>query len=190
MRYDETLTVRESAEESLDVITCELNKYEILDYGYEILNHIFSKLENYNNFKSYLPIKHHPLSKINAMIKSKIINSRFTVLWDNMLYNLLKVMLVIDDDLGIFQMNIFEVDDYYENDLDKTFNIQYKELSQIEIPKDIHLERLVTVFAITYMENGSISHLTGLLNDENYEIRHMAIAGLCQALNALSHYQP
>jgi hypothetical protein len=40
------------------------------------------------------------------------------------------------------------------------------------------------------MENGSISHLTGILNDENYEIRHMAIAGLCQALNALSHYQP
>jgi hypothetical protein len=70
------------------------------------------------------------------MIKSKIINSKFTVSWDNILYNLLKIMLVIDDDLDIFQMNIFEVDDYYENDLDKTFNIQYKELSQIEIPKE------------------------------------------------------
>jgi hypothetical protein len=68
------------------------------------------------------------------MIKSKIINSRFTVSWDNMLYNLLKIMLVIDNDLDIFQMNMVEVDDYYENDLDKTFNIQYKELSQIEVP--------------------------------------------------------
>ena len=107
-----------------------------------------------------------------------------------MLYNLLKIMLVIDNDLDIFQMNKVEVDDYYENDLDKIFNIQYKELSQIEVPKDNHLERLATVFAVTYRENGSISHLTGLLNEENYETRHMAIAGLCHALNGLSHFQP
>ena len=60
MKCDEKLTVRESAEESLDVITCELNKYEILDYGYEILNNIVSKLENYTNFKSYFPIKPQP----------------------------------------------------------------------------------------------------------------------------------
>ncbi len=190
MKYDEKLSVRESAEESLDVITCELNKYEILDYGYEILDNIVSKLENYTNIKAYLPIKHRPLFQINSMIKSKIINSRFTVSWDNMLYNLLKLMLVIDNDLDVFQMNKVEVDDYYENDLDKTFNIPYKELSQIEVPKDNHLDKLATVFAVTYRENGSISHLTGLLNEENHEIRHMAITGLFHALNGLSHFQP
>lgn len=190
MRYDEKYTVRESAEKSLDVITSELNNYEILDYSYDILNHIVTKLENYTNFKSYIPTKPHPLSKLNSKIKSKIINSRFTVSWDNMLYNLLKVMLVIDNDLDIFQMNKVEVDDYYENDLDKVFNIPYEELSEIETPKDTHLDRLATVFAITYRENGSITHLTGLLNDENDEIMHTAIEGLSHALNGLSNYQP
>ena len=190
MRSNEKLSVRESAEESFDVISGELNNYEILDYGYGILNHIVSRLENYTNSKSYLPIKHRPLSKINSMIKSKLINSRFTVSWDNMLYNLLKIMLVIDNDLDIFQMKTDEVDDYYENNLDKIFNMPFEELSQIEVPEDNHLDRLATVYAITYRENGSISHLTGLLNEENYEIRHTAIAGLCHALNGLSHFKP
>jgi hypothetical protein len=190
MRCHEKLSVRESAEESLDVITCELNKYEILDYGYGIVNHIVSKFENHTNFRSYFSIKHRLLSKINSMIKSRIINSRFTVSWDNMLYILLKIMLVIDNDLDVFQMNTVEVDYYYENDLDKTFNIPYKELSQIEVSKYNYLERLAIVCAVTYRENGSISHLTGLLNVENYEVRHMAIAGLCHALNGLSHFQP
>ena len=34
------------------------------------------------------------------------------------MYNLLKVMLVIDNDLDIFHMSKVDVDDYYENDLD------------------------------------------------------------------------
>jgi len=190
MKCDEKHSVRKSAEESLDIITYELNKYEILDYCYDILNHIFSKLENYTNFKNYLPSNHHPISKINSMIKSKGVNSRFTVSWDNMLYNLLKIMLVIDNDLDIFQMNMVDLDDYYQNNLDKTFSIPYKELSQIEVPEDSHLDKLSMVYAITYRENGSITHLTGLLNDENYKIIHMAIIGLCYALNGLSHFQP
>lgn len=190
MRCDERLSVRKSALESLDIITCEINKYEILDYGYEILNHIVFKLDNYNYFKGYFRSKYHPLSKINSMIKSIIINSRFTISWDNMMYNLMKIMLVIDNDLDIFQMNMVDVDDYYQNNLDKSFNIPYNELSQIEVPKESHLDRLTTVYAMTYKENGSISHLAGLLNDENYKIRHMAIAGLCYALKGLSHFQP
>ena len=190
MRYDERLSVRKSAEESLDVITCELNKYEILDYAYEILNHMVSKLDNYNYFKGYFPSKYNPLSKINSMIKSKIINSRFSVSWDNMMYNLMKIMLVIDNDLDIFQMNKVDMDDYYQNNLDKSFSMPYNELSQLEVPTESHFDILSTVYAVTYRENGSISHLAGLLNDENYKVRHMAVAGLCHALKGLSHFQP
>ena len=189
LRCDEKLSVRKSAEESLDIITFELNKYEILDYGYHILNHIVSKLDNYNHINSYFPINLQHLTNINFMIKSKIINSRFSVSWDNMMYKLLKIMLVIDTDLNIFQMNPADVDDYYQKNLDETFNIPYHELSQIEDPTDSHLDRLATVYAITYRENGSISHLTGLLNDENCEIRHTALIGLCYALKGLSHFQ-
>jgi hypothetical protein len=190
MKCDDKSTVRKSAEESLDTITCELNKYEILDYSYDILNHIVSRLDNYYNFKGYSPIKHHPLARLNEMIKSRIINSRFTVSWDDMMYNLLKIMLVIDNDLNIFQMNTIDVDDYYQNNMDKSFNIPYNELEQIEIPEDSHLDRLTTIYALTYRENGSISHLVGLLNDENYKIMHMAIVGLNYALKGLSQYQP
>ena len=188
LRYDEKLSVRESAEESFDTISCELNKYEIIDYSYQILNQIVSKLDINNNFKSYLPKNHHSFSKINSIIKSKIMNSRFTVSWDNMMHNLLKIMLVIDNDLNIFQINKVDMDDYYQNDLDKVFNLSYKELSEIEVPKDSHLDRLATVYALTYREKGSISHLTGLLNDDNYEIMHTAVVGLCYALNGLSNF--
>ena len=132
MKYDDEYSVRKSAEESLDLITCELNKYEVLDYGYDILNHIVSKLDNYNYFKGHFQKSHHPISKINSRIKSKIINSRFTGSWDNMLHNILKVMLVIDNDLNIFQMNTDEMDDYYENDLDKALSVPYEELSQLD----------------------------------------------------------
>lgn len=187
MRYDEKLSVRESAEVSFDTISCELNKYEILDYGYQILNQIFSKLYINNNFRSYLP-NHHSFSKINSIIKSRIINSRFNVSCDNMMHNLLKIMLVIDNDLNIFQMDKVDMDDYYQNDLDKVFNISYKELSEIEVPKDSHLDRLATVYALTYREKGSISHLAGLLNDDNYEIMHTAVVGLCYALKGLSNF--
>jgi hypothetical protein len=190
MNCDEKYSVRKSAEESLDMITYELNKYEILDYSYDILNHIVSKLDNYSYFKGHLQINHHLISKINSLIKSKIINSRFTGSWDNMLHNILKIMLVIDSDLNIFQMNTDEADDYYENDLDKALTVPYEELSQIDTPEGSHFDRLATVYAITYRENGSISHLSGLLNDEDYKIRHMAIAGLCYALKGLSHFQP
>ena len=190
MKCDEKYSVRKSAEESLDMITCELNRYEILDLSYDILNLIASKLVNYNYFKGHLQINHNPLSKINSIIKSKIINSRFTGSWDNMLHNILKIMLVIDSDLNIFQMNTDEVDDYYENDLDKALTVPYEELSQIDNTEVSEFDRLATVYAITYRENGSISHLSGLLNDEDYKTRHMAVAGLCHALNGLSHFQP
>ena len=49
---------------------------------------------------------------------------------------------------------------------------------------------MATVYAITYRENGSISHLSGLLNDEDYKTRHMAVVGLCHALKGLSHFEP
>ncbi len=188
MRYDENFSVRESAEESFDIISCELNKYDILDYGYQILNQFASKLDINNNFKFYLPKNYHSLTKINSIIKSKIINSRFSVSWDNMMHNLLKIMLVIDNDLNIFQMNTVDMDDYYQNDYDKVFNISYKELSEIEVPKDSHLDRLATVYTLTYREKGSISHLTGLLNDDNDEIMHTAVVGLCYALKGLSNF--
>ena len=47
-----------------------------------------------------------------------IINSRFIESWNDMMYNLLKVMLVIDHDLDIFQMNNADVNEYYQNNLD------------------------------------------------------------------------
>jgi hypothetical protein len=190
MKCDEKYSVRKSAEDSLDMITCDLNKYEILDYCYDILNHIFSKLDNYNYFKGHFQIKYHSLSKINSIIKSKIINSRFTGSWDNMLHNILKIMLVIDSDLNIFQMNTDEVDNYYENDLDKALTVPYEELSQMDNPDGSQFDRLATIYAITYRENGSISHLSGLLNDEDYKTRYMAVAGLCHALKGLAHFQP
>ena len=190
MKSDEKYSVRKSAEESLDMITCELNKYDVLDYSYDILNHIVSKLDNYNYFKGHFRINHHSLSqKINARIKSKIINSRFTGSWDNMLHNILRIMLVIDSDLNIFQMNTDEADNYYENDLDKALSVPFEELSQIDSPEVSQFDRLATVYAITYREKGSISHLSGLLNDEDYKTRHMAIAGLCHAVKGLSHFQ-
>ena len=190
MQCDDEYSVRKSAEESLDIITCELNKYEVLDYGYDILNHIFSKLDNHNYFKGHFRINHNPISKINSMINSKIVKTRFTGSWDNMLHNILKIMLVIDSDLNIFQMNTDEVDDYYENDLDKTLTVPYEELSQLDTPEVSQFDRLATIYAITYRENGSISHLSGLLNDEDYKTRHMAVVGLCHALKGLSNFQP
>jgi hypothetical protein len=190
MQCDDEYSVRKSAEESLDIITCELNTYEVLDYGYDILNHIVSKLDNHNYFKGHFRINHNPISKINSMIKSKFVKTRFTGSWDNMLHNILKIMLVIDSDLNIFQMNTDEVDDYYENDLDKTLTVPYEELSQLDTPEVSQFDRLATIYAITYRENGSISHLSGLLNDEDYKTRHMAVVGLCHALKGLSHFQP
>jgi hypothetical protein len=188
MQCDDKLSIRKSAENSLDTITGEINKYEVLDYGYNILNHIVSRLDNYNYFKSYIPINHNHLSKLNA-IKSRIVNSRFTVSWDNMMYNLLKIMLVIDNDLDIFQMNRVDVDDYYQNNFDQAFNIPYHELSQIEITEESPLDTLSMLYAMTYREKGSISHLLGLLDDDNYKIRNMAIAGLFKTLKGLSHFQ-
>ncbi len=189
MKCDKRMSIRKSAEESLDTISCELNRYEILDYSEEILDQIISKLDNYSSFKSHLPTNYSLFSKINSVIKSKIANSRFSVSWDNMMYNLMKIMLFIDKDLDIFQMNMVDVDDYYQNDLDKSFNLQYNELSQIEVPEEVHIDRLATVYTMTYKENGSISHLSGLLNDDDYKIRHMAIVGLCYALKGLSNFQ-
>ena len=58
------------------------------------------------------------ITKINSVLKSMIINSRFIETSNDMMYNLMKVMLVIDHDLDIFQMNNADVNEYYQNNLD------------------------------------------------------------------------
>jgi hypothetical protein len=190
LKCDDNISVRESAEESLDVISSDLNKYEILDYSYDILNEIISKFDVDIQLKRYLPLPSFPISKINSAIKSKIINSRFTITWDNLMYNMLKVMLIIDKDLDIFHMTKVDVNNYYEEDLDIPFNMPYNELSQIEVEDDFHLDNIITVYATTFRENGSIYHLESLLNDDNENIRHKAVNGLLYALKGLTNYKP
>ncbi len=188
LKCDDNISVRESAEESLDVISSDLNKYEILDYGYDILNEIISKFDVNIELKD-LPIPSFPISKLNSVVKSKIFNSRFSVKWDNLMYNLLKVMLVIDKDLDIFHMSKVDVNNY-EEDLDIPFNMPYNELSQIEVDDDFHLDNIITVYATTFRENGSIYHLESLSNDDNENIRNKAVTGLLHALNGLTNYKP
>ncbi len=41
---------------------------------------------------------------------------------------------------------------------------------------------------MTFRENGHLSHLKSLLNDDNYKIRNMAINSLIYALNNLTDF--
>jgi len=93
-----------------------------------------------------------------------IINSRFIESSNDMLYNLLKVMLVIDH------------------------NIPYNEISEIEVTEETYINTLINVYATTFRENGHIYRLESLLDDDNYKISHMAIVGSIYALKILTNF--
>ena len=189
MRRDDMISVRKSAEDSLEVISGEVNKYEIFEFSYDILNNILCKFEDYLHSKHYFnTINLKPITKINSVLKSMIVNSRLTVSWNDMMYNLLKVMLVIDHDLDIFHMNNVNVNEYYQNDMDKVFSIPYNELSEIEVTEETYINTLINVYATTFRENGHIYRLESLLDDDNHKIRHMAIVGLIYALKILTNF--
>jgi hypothetical protein len=189
MRCDDMISVRKSAEDSLEVISGEVNKYEIFEFSYDILNNILCKFEDYLHSKHYFnTINLKPITKINSVLKSMIVHSRLIVSWNDMMYNLLKVMLVIDHDLDIFHMNNVDVNEYYQNDMDKVFSIPYNELSEIEVTEETYINTLINVYATTFRENGHIYRLESLLDDDNYKIRHMAIVGLIYALKILTNF--
>ncbi|MFZ0441615.1 MAG: hypothetical protein WAL81_03185 [Methanobacterium sp.] len=189
MRCDDRISVRRSAEDSLDVISGEVNKYEIFEFSFDILTQILYKFDNYLHSKHYfnsLNLKY--ITKINAALKSMINHSRFVESWNDMMYNLLRVMLVIDHDMDIFHMDNVDVNDYYQNNMDKLFNIPYTELSEIEVTEDTYINTLIHVYATTFRENGHIYRLESLLDDDNYKIRHMAVLGLIYALKVLTNF--
>ncbi len=189
MRCDERISVRKSAEDSLDVISGEVNKYEIFEFSFDILNKILYKFDDYLHSKHYfnsLNLKY--VTKINKALKSMLKHSRFVESWNDMMYNLLRVMLVIDHDMDIFHMKNVDVNDYYQNDMDKLFNIPYTQLSEIEVTEDTYINTLIHVYATTFRENGHIYRLESLLDDDNYKIRHMAIVGLIYALKVLTNF--
>ena len=189
MRCDERISVRRSAEDSLDVISGEVNKYEIFEFSFDILNQILYKFDHYLHSKHYfnsLNLKY--VTKINKALKSMLKHSRFVESWNDMMYNLLRVMLVIDHDMDIFHMKNVDVNDYYQNDMDKLFNIPYTQLSEIEVTEDTYINTLIHVYATTFRENGHIYRLESLLDDDNYKIRHMAIVGLIYALKVLTNF--
>jgi hypothetical protein len=97
-------------------------------------------------------------------------------------------MLVIDHDMDIFHMDNVDVNDYYQNNMDKLFNIPYTELSEIEVTEDTYINTLIHVYATIFRENGHIYRLESLLDDDNYKIRHMAVLGLIYALKVLTNF--
>ncbi len=189
MRCDDRISVRRSAEDSLDVISGEVNKYEIFEFSFDILTQILYKFDNYLHSKHYfnsLNLKY--ITKINTALKSMINHSRFVESWNDMMYNLLRIMLVIDHDMDIFHMDNVDVNDYYQNNMDKLVNIPYTELSEIEVTEDTYINTLIHVYATTFRENGHIYRLESLLDDDNYKIRHMAVLGLIYALKVLTNF--
>ena len=104
MEVDDNLTVRKSAEESIEMISVEVNKYEIFELSYDILNQLTINLENYvNPITDHIPRKSYFISKFNSKVIPKIKNSRFILSWNDLMYDLLDVMIIIHHDLDILQ---------------------------------------------------------------------------------------
>ena len=86
MEVDDNLTVRKSAEESIEMISVEVNKYEIFELSYDILNQLTINLENYvNPITDHIPRKSYFISKFNSKVIPKIKNSRFILSWNEIL---------------------------------------------------------------------------------------------------------
>ena len=56
-----------------------------------------------------------------------------------------------------------DVNEYYQNNLDKFINIPYNEISEIEVTEETYINTLINVCATTFRENGHIYRLESLL---------------------------
>jgi hypothetical protein len=117
-----------------------------------------------------------------------MLHSRFYENWNGMMYNFMKVMLIIDHNLNLFEIDMLDMEEYYNNNLDQPL-IPYSELSNIEITDENYFRTLINVYAMTFRENGHLNHLKSLLDDDNYKIRRMAIDALIYALKVLTDYK-
>jgi hypothetical protein len=190
MKCDNNVSVRKSAEESLEIITGEVNKYMVFEFSFDILNNIFYNLDDYIHTKiSFIKHNHNYINKFNSKLKKRMLHSRLVENWNGMMYNFLKVMLVIDHNLKLFDIDMVDMDEYYVKNLDQPFIVPYSELSNIEVTNEFYFENLINIYAMTFREKGHLHHLKSLLDDDNYKIRRMAIDALIYALKILTGYK-
>ncbi len=190
MEVDDNVSVRKSAEESMEMVRGEVNKYEIFELSTDILNQVTIHLEDYfNPILDHFPKKSYFSTKFNSKVKPKIKNSRLAVSWNDLMFDLMEVMIIIDHELNIFQISDLDVKDYYLNKTDDLDILPYEELSNIELTEECYLKRLIDIYALTFRETGHIIHLESLLEDDNYKIREMAINGLIYAYKNLTNFQ-
>ena len=186
MRCCNDVSLKTSAEESLDIIIGDINKYEIFDYSFEIFNYLINNLEDYIFHKSnFLSSNKYSIKKFNSRFTLMFKGSKFHYFWNDMSYIILKLLIELDKGHDIMRINESEVDDYYLNPHEPEI-IPYSELKNIDITEETYLKSIINIYALTFRENGHINHLKSLLNDNNHNIRNMAINGLIYALNNLT----
>jgi len=189
MRTNDNISVRKSAEDSMEIIKGEVNKYEIFELSYDIINYLICNLDNYLHPKlDFIPNLFF-ISKLNSKVKSKIKHSRLIESWNDMMYHLLNLMMILDNDLNILQLNEDDVDDYYLKNPDEPGIISYSEVMNLEITEESYINTLVDIYAMTFREKGHLNHLEALLDDDNYKIRQMGIVGLIYVLKVLTNFK-
>ncbi len=182
------VSLKTSAEESLDIIVGDINKYEIFDYSFKIFNYLINNLEDYVFHKSnFLSSNKYSIKKFNSRFTLIFKGSKFLYSWNDMIYSVLKLLIELDRGHDIMRINESEVDDYYLNPHEPEI-IPYSELKNLDVTEETYLKSIINIYALTFRENGHLNHLKSLLNDDNYKIRNMAINGLIYALNNLTDF--
>jgi hypothetical protein len=187
MRCCHDVSLKASAEESLDMIVGDLNKYEIFEKCFNTFNYLTNNLEDYLFHKSHLlSANKYSIKKFNSKFTLIFKGSKFLYSWNDMIYRILKLLIELDRGHDIIQINESEVDDYYLNPHEPEI-IPYSELEKLDVTEETYLKSIINLYALTFRENGHLNHLKSLLNDDNYKIRNMAINGLVYALNNLTY---
>ena len=178
MRITSDHDIQKYVDESMEAIAGEVNNIEMFKLECNIFNNLIDKFELYlHSMWNWVP--HH----IDNKFRLKFANSRLAVSFDDMIFNLVKILMVVENDLDLYNSmdNQYEP---FEQDI-----IPFIEIKDVEKNKNNDFNHLIDVYALTFREKGHLNHLISLLNDEDPDVRHMGIDGLIYVLKVLTHYE-
>lgn len=198
MKKNDEKGLRNSIEKSMDVITGEVDNYQIFELSVDIFDHLISNLSC--NTKKLLELIHLDVtgmsrkgskleSSIKTFTKSLVTNNTLMLHWNDMMYSVMKLLIDIDEDMNVLGIGGDDLDDYYLKNADSPEILPYAELKEIEITNESHLHTLADVYAATFREKGHINHLLNYLDDEDYKIRRMGVLALIYVLKKLTNFE-
>jgi len=178
MRIDSDHNIQKYVDESMEAIAGEVNNIEMFKLECNVFNNLIDKFELYLH-SMWNRVPHH----FDNKFRSKFENSRLAVSFDDMIFNLVKILMVVENDLDLENSmdNLYEP---FEHDI-----IPFIEIKDVDKNKKNDFNHLIDVYALTFREKGHLNHLMSLLDDEDPDLRHMGVDGLIYVLKVLTNYE-